>query len=119
MFQKRNGASVKDFIREIVQKRKTNDLKLDELGSDNFNFNNGSSSSNRYSRAVEDSSESSTLLFNNLIWLTTEEAARFLRKSNHALRQMLYKDRISARKLHGRLYFKKSELHELIDTSHF
>ena len=59
------------------------------------------------------------VLFDNLIWLTTEEAARFLRKSNHALRQMLYKGQISARKVHGRLYFKKSELHELVDTSFF
>ena len=60
-----------------------------------------------------------TALFDNLIWLTTEEAAEFLRKSKHALRQMLYKGKITARKFGGRLYFKKSELHELIDTSHF
>lgn len=59
------------------------------------------------------------VLFDNLIWLTTEEAAEFLRKSCHALRQMLYKGKISARKFHGRLYFKKSELHELIDTSFY
>lgn len=58
-------------------------------------------------------------LFKNLIWLTTEEAANFLRKSTHALRQMLYKGKISARKFNGRLYFKKSELHELIDTSFY
>lgn len=61
----------------------------------------------------------SDLLFNNLIWLTTEEAAAFLRKSTHALRQMIYKGVIRARKVHGRLYLKKSELHELIDTSFF
>ena len=58
-------------------------------------------------------------LFENLIWLTTEEAAVFLRKSPHAIRQMIYKGKINARKFHGRLYFKKSELHELIDTSFF
>ena len=58
-------------------------------------------------------------LFENLIWLTTEEAARFLRKSCHALRQMVYKGQIKARKFRGRLYFKKSELHELIDTSFY
>ena len=72
-----------------------------------------------YNSNVEKFDNSSTQLFNNLIWLTTDEAAEFLRKSTHALRQMLYKGKVSARKVHGRLYFKKSELHELVDTSYF
>lgn len=72
---------------------------------------------NLYNKAVEETSEPSTMFFNNLIWLTTDEAAVFLRKSKHALRQMIYNGKITARKVHGRLYFKKSELHELIDTS--
>jgi excisionase family DNA binding protein len=55
--------------------------------------------------------------FDNLIWLTTDEAASFLRKSSHALRQMTYKGRIRPRKFGGRLYFKKAELNDLIDTS--
>lgn len=59
------------------------------------------------------------LLFNNLIWLTTEEAARFLRKSSHALRQIIYKGKIHPRKFGGRLYFKRSELDQLIDTSFY
>ncbi len=57
--------------------------------------------------------------FNNLIWLTTEEAARFLRKSSHALRQIIYKGKIHPRKFGGRLYFKRSELDQLIDTSFY
>ena len=57
------------------------------------------------------------MLFDNLIWLTTEEAARLLRKSSHALRQLVYKGKIHPRKFAGRLYFKKSELYDLIDTS--
>lgn len=57
--------------------------------------------------------------FNNLIWITTKEASEFLRKSSHAVRQMVYKGHISARKFHGRLYFNKLELHELIDLSHY
>ncbi len=82
--------------------------------------NNYKPSSKRYSElGLGVTKESPELIFDNLIWLTTEEAARFLRKSNHALRQMLYKGHISARKLHGRLYFKKSELHELVDTSFY
>ena len=82
----------------------------------NTGYNSNSSS---YNKPVDQPDGRSTMLFDNLIWLTTEEAARFLRKSNHALRQMLYKGQISARKVHGRLYFKKSELHELVDTSFF
>jgi hypothetical protein len=64
-------------------------------------------------------SHSPALLFENLIWLTTEEAALFLRKSCHALRQMVYKGKVSARKFNRRLYFKKSELHQLIDISSY
>lgn len=59
-------------------------------------------------------------LFENSIWLTTEEAAVYLRKkSTHAIRQMVYKGKLMARKFNGRLYFKKSELHALIDTSFY
>lgn len=57
--------------------------------------------------------------FDNLIWLTTDEAASFLRKSSHALRQMTYKGRIRPRKFGGRLYFKKAELNDLVDTSFY
>ena len=58
-------------------------------------------------------------LFENLIWLTTDEAATFLRKSSHALRQMTYKGKIRPRKFGGRLYFKKAELNDLVDTSFY
>jgi Helix-turn-helix domain len=60
------------------------------------------------------------LLFENLIWLTTEEARQFLRKkTTHAVRQMLYKGKIRARKFDGRLYFKRTELHRHIDSSFY
>lgn len=59
------------------------------------------------------------LLFDNLIWLSTEEAARLLRRSSHALRQLVYKGKIRSRKFGGRLYFKRSELNELIETSFY
>lgn len=57
--------------------------------------------------------------FENLIWLSTEEAARLLRRSSHALRQLVYKGKIRPRKYGGRLYFKRSELNELIETSFY
>lgn len=56
-------------------------------------------------------------LFDNSIWLTTEEAASFMRKTAHAIRQLVYKSKISARKFNGRLYFKREDLNSLIDTS--
>lgn len=59
------------------------------------------------------------LIFENLIWLSTEEAARLLRRSSHALRQLVYKGKIRPRKYGGRLYFKRSELNELIEASFY
>ncbi|PIR33310.1 MAG: hypothetical protein COV37_16755 [Bdellovibrio sp. CG11_big_fil_rev_8_21_14_0_20_39_38] len=53
------------------------------------------------------------------MWLSTEEAARLLRRSSHALRQLVYKGKIRPRKFGGRLYFKRSELDELIETSFY
>lgn len=55
--------------------------------------------------------------FENLIWLTTEEAARYLRKSSNAIRILVYKKILRARKFQRRLYFKKDELDALIETS--
>ena len=57
------------------------------------------------------------MFFDNLIWLTTDEAARYIRKSANALRIAVHKGHIQARKFRRRLYFKKSELDLLLDTS--
>ena len=59
----------------------------------------------------------SDLLFENLIWMTTEEAARYLRKSANAIRIMVHKKVLKARKFRRRLYFKRDELEAMIDTS--
>ena len=83
---------------------KTHFLNRDNLNEKSYNFR-------EYSNTQS--------LFDNLDWLTTDDAARFLRKTTHALRQMTYKKVIRARKLGGRLYFKKSELDQLLDTSFF
>ncbi len=66
-----------------------------------------------------DGVKSPSTLFDNLIWLTTDEAATFLRKTSHALRQLAYKGKVRPRKFAGRLYFKKTELDTLIDTSFY
>ncbi|MAV92004.1 MAG: hypothetical protein CL676_11345 [Bdellovibrionaceae bacterium] len=59
----------------------------------------------------------SDLLFEKLEWLNSKEAALFLRKSIGALRVMVHRGQIRARKFHRRLYFKKCELNELLETS--
>lgn len=59
----------------------------------------------------------SDLLFDNLIWLSTEETARYLRKSVNAIRVLVYRRILRARKFRRRLYFKKEELDRLIETS--
>lgn len=56
-------------------------------------------------------------LFENYNWMTTSEAATYLRKSSNAIRTAVCRGHITARKFHRRLYFKKSELDRLIETS--
>lgn len=63
-----------------------------------------------------DSSESQ-LLFNNLKWMTTNEAAFYLRKSANAIRTAICRGQITAYKFRRRLYFKRSELDRLLETS--
>lgn len=61
----------------------------------------------------------SQLIFENLIWLTTEEAAVYLRKSADAVRHLVYRGDLKARKFKRRLYFRRDELDELLDLSVF
>ncbi len=59
----------------------------------------------------------SDLSFEHLVWLTTEEAARYLRKSANAIRILVSRRILRARKFRRRLYFRKDELNALIETS--
>ena len=58
-------------------------------------------------------------LFYNLEWLTSAEAAYYLRKTKDAIRQMVHRGQLRARKFHGRLYFKKVELDQALDISFY
>jgi excisionase family DNA binding protein len=71
------------------------------------------------SNGEEETSERSLLLLDNLEWLTTAEAAYYLRKSSAAIRQMVCRGQLRARKFHRRLYFKKVELNQAIDISFY
>ena len=70
-----------------------------------------------YNNTVEETLEPSTTLFNNLIWMTTEEAAFYLRKTSNAIRLLVFKGDLKARKFKRRLYFRRDELDTLIDTA--
>jgi excisionase family DNA binding protein len=81
----------------------------------NINLSDNFSKTTCYSSPVE--SNESTTLFENLKWMTTSEAATYLRKSANALRTAVCRGQITARKFRRRLYFKRSELDRLIETS--
>ena len=72
----------------------------------------------RYTDSLEGHS-SSALIFDNLEWLTTAEAAHYLRKSTDAIRQMVCRGQLRARKFHRRLYFRKVELDQALDISFY
>ena len=73
---------------------------------------------NRYDIA-DISNDMSELIFENLEWLTTAEAAHYLRKSKDAIRQMVCRGQLRARKFHRRLYFRKVELDQTLDISFY
>ena len=70
-------------------------------------------------RSVSHETCDSGLLFENLVWLTTEEAAQYLRKSANAVRILVHQGILRARKFRRKLYFRKDELCALIETSAF
>lgn len=58
-----------------------------------------------------------SLFFDNLKWLTTEEAATYLRVSVGSVKNLVYRGVLRPRKL-GRLNrFKKNELDRLLESS--
>ena len=57
------------------------------------------------------------LFFERQVWMSSEEAARYLRKTVGALRTAVCRGYIKARKWRRRLYFKKTELDRMLETS--
>lgn len=55
--------------------------------------------------------------FDNLVWMTSAEAASYLRKSVGAIRVMVCRGQIRARKFRRRLYFKRIELDRTLDSA--
>jgi hypothetical protein len=70
-----------------------------------------------YSKAMTDADKTSVSLFDNLNWLTTKETAVYLRKSVNAIHTLVSRKYLRPRKFANRLYFKKEELDEMLDSS--
>lgn len=79
------------------------------------NKTNYKSKTTAYNSQME--SDDSKEFFNNLKWMTTNEAAFYLRKSANAIRTAICRGQITAYKFRRRLYFKRSELDRLLETS--
>lgn len=61
-------------------------------------------------------SESGILIFENQAWMTSEEAAKYLRRSVGQVRNMVWRRQLRARKYCRRLYFKRLELDKAIES---
>lgn len=56
-------------------------------------------------------------IFNNLKWMTTSEAAEYLRVTPNNLRVMIYRGFLKSYKFNNRHRFKREELDRLIESS--
>lgn len=61
----------------------------------------------------------SSEIFENRIWLRTEDAARYLSRSKNAIRILVSRGYLPVRKFRRRLYFKRTDLDALINTSFY
>lgn len=62
-------------------------------------------------------SKSVSEIFDNQVWLNSEDAAVYLRRSVGQLRNMVYRRQIKPKKYVGRLYFRRSDLDRSIESS--
>jgi len=61
--------------------------------------------------------QSTEMLFENLVWLNSKDAANYLRKTVGALRAAVCRGQVRAYRWQRRLYFKRSELDRLLEDS--
>lgn len=58
----------------------------------------------------------SELVFENLTWLNSKEAAYYLRTSANAIRIMVSRGYLRPRRLRSRLYFRRIDLDRLLES---
>lgn len=83
----------------------------------NYLLNGYNEVKNDYSSDEKKLLKNINLIFENLKWMTTSEAAIYLRMSANALRTAVCRGQIVPKKFRRRLYFKRSDLDSLIETS--
>lgn len=77
--------------------------------------------------SVNENADSENPLFDNLVWLSTKDAAIYLRKfkksdgkpSEGAIRTAIWRGALKARKWRRRLFIKKADLDRLLQNSPF
>ncbi len=58
----------------------------------------------------------SPMIFENLKWLTVNEAATYLRRTSGAIRNLIYRGQIRPRRWAGRVYINRAELDRKIES---
>lgn len=61
--------------------------------------------------------ENSALLFENLKWITTKEAAQYLRVSVGQIRNMVWRGQLPSHRVNNRLRFLKSDIDKIVKPS--
>ncbi len=56
-------------------------------------------------------------IFNNLIWVNIRDTAKYLRRSENAIRILISRGVLNKYKLGGRTYLKRSEIDTLLEES--
>lgn len=76
--------------------------------------------------SAAETKDSEKQLFDNLLWLSTKDAAIYLRKfrvdgkpSEGAIRNLVWRGVLKARKWRRRLFFKKTDLDRLLQAAPF
>ncbi len=59
----------------------------------------------------------SDVIFDNLIWMTIKDAARYLSRTENAIRIAVHRGQLTRYKWLGRLYFKRSDLDTILESS--
>jgi len=78
---------------------------------------NSKSENSGKSQSISHEMCGSDLLFDNLIWMTVKDAATYLRRTENAVRLLLYKGILNTYKLGGRVYVKKTQINDLLEKS--
>lgn len=58
----------------------------------------------------------SPMIFDNLKWMTVKEAAIYLRRTEGAMKNLIYRGKVRVRKWAGRVYVNRQELDSSIES---